>query len=217
MRLHPVTQDLYLLQGREEATEFDEERGSEEKYFSGLVSGGNAFLVNDVDIDVMEEVWLGPERKECGYLLDFDETDDAQVRRVVLQRLVQRGYSVCAWEDYLLFIPLLTRRMEMVEQDLQEIIAHVPVHGEGDAGVQVSRPVLVTTSRQQLAAAREALNGLLARMKIPLDLGEEEAHLWEKLCEALQLERSCLECGEAFPLKTPHDVQCPKCEAKERG
>ncbi len=204
MRLHAATKDLYMLHGKEEADEFDKERRPDEKYFTGVIEGGNAFLVDDADIDVAEEAWLGTENKESGYRLDFDETDSTQLRAVVLQGLVHRGYGVCPWEHYLLFVPYLAREREMVEQDLQELI-------EGQAG----SPVLVT-SRQRLAAAREALDALLTKLRIPLDLGEEEADLWEKLFGALRLERSCLYCGEDFLLRTPHDVQCPGCEARSQ-
>jgi hypothetical protein len=111
---------LYFL-NEEGAQRFDaENRDDDDAYFQGVLPETTAHFVNQSDLEGDDHAWLadmGYDHEE-GFEITFSEQDGNELRTAILSRLLEYGYTVCAWSDRLLIQPGTSRVQHMVEMDL---------------------------------------------------------------------------------------------------
>lgn len=111
---------LYFL-SEGDVERFDaENRGPDERYFTGLLPRTTTHFISQSDLQGDEHPWLAQEGydHEEGFEIVFSAQDGEAVHAAVLNGLLENGYAVCAWPDRLLFQPNAHRILHMVETDL---------------------------------------------------------------------------------------------------
>lgn len=89
----------------EEAHEFDAAQPEGKTYFTALQPGGNAYLLDYDDFDLLLHKDLDPGDAEPGCSLQFSATITNEQRFQICSGLIALGYAVSLYADYLLLVP----------------------------------------------------------------------------------------------------------------